>query len=841
VFEEKFNPHGLSLSQAAERLAKFGPNELKSVQSFSSLKILVNQFKSPLIYILLIAGSVTFFLNHLTDTTVILSAVVVNTILGFYQEQRSQKSMIALKSLVAPLAKVVREGQTQMIEAKNLVPGDLVILTIGIRVPADGILVESTDLAINEAILTGEVLPVKKKASQNLAVGESAAEKQESLVFMGTTVLVGIAKMVVLKTGVNTRLGGMGKMVMKSGEEKTPLQIQVARLAKILALVVAFLAAFIFFLGRFLGYDVLQIFTTSVAVAVAAIPEGLVISLTVILSLGMQRILKRKALVRQLVAAETLGSVSVICADKTGTLTEGQMKVVEVLPGEDKQKLIEAAILCNDMRDPLEIAMMDWAKKEVVKDKTKVRDLSEEYPKIDEIPFNPSDKFIATLHKNSKTGEKFLFFSGAPEVILGRSKLKSSKAKEDLLKKFKQYGQQGHRLVGFAYKKLKTSSGKIKNEDLKSFVWLGILIYEDPIRIGVKQALEECQQAGIDVKVITGDYLETALAIIKKIGIKDHQKAIEGKQMEEMSDEELKKVVGGIVLFARTTPEQKLRIVKSLKENGEVVAMMGDGVNDAPALKEADIGIVVKSASDLAKESAKMVLLDSDFANIVHAIEEGRGIFENIRKATFYLLSHSFVEIILISCSLFFRLPLPITAVQILWINLFQDSLPAISLAFEPKEKNLMTALPRPKETPIIDGQMKILLLLVGLLGPFFLFLLILAGVKGFLPFHFSQTLVFAALGVISSLVVLSSRSLRQAFYYRFWQNPYLIGALSVSLFLLLAAIYWPPLQLLLQTQPLGWSEWFLIMSLGILNLLVLELSKKFLLLRKNLIKKSYQ
>jgi Ca2+-transporting ATPase len=388
-------------------------------------------------------------------------------------------------------------------------------------------------------------------------------------------------------------------------------------------------------------------------------------------------------------------------------------------------------------------------------------------------------------------------------------------------------------LVGFAYKKLKASVGKIKKEDLKSFVWLGILIYEDPIRTGAKQAFQECQQAGIDVKVITGDYLETALAIIGKIGIKDHQKALEGKQMEGMSDEELRKAVGGIVLFARTTPEQKLRIVRSLKENGEVVAMMGDGVNDAPALKEADIGIVVKGASDLAKESAKMVLLDSDFATIVHSVEEGRAIFENIKKATFYLLSHSFVEIILISCSLFFRLPLPITAVQILWVNLFQDSLPAISLAFEPKEKHLMAEFPRPKQTPIIDGQMKILLGLVGLLGPFFLFLLILAGNKGFLPFHFSQTLVFAALGLISSLVVLSARSLRQAFYYRFWQNPYLIGALLISLFLLLIAIYWPPLQLLLQTQPLGWSEWLLIMSLGFLNLLALELSKKFLLLRK--------
>jgi P-type Ca2+ transporter type 2C len=389
-------------------------------------------------------------------------------------------------------------------------------------------------------------------------------------------------------------------------------------------------------------------------------------------------------------------------------------------------------------------------------------------------------------------------------------------------------------LVGFAYKKLKNQVTKIKENDLSSFIWLGILIYEDPIRQGVKETLKECQQAGIDVKVITGDYLETALAVMAKIGIKDYQKALEGSQLATMSDEELRKKVGEIVLFARTTPEQKLRIVKSLKENNKVVAMMGDGVNDAPALREADIGIVVKTASDLAKESAEMVLLDSNFATIVQAIEEGRAIFENIKKATFYLLSHSFIEIILIGCSLFFRLPLPITAVQILWINLFQDSLPAIALAFEPKEKNLMAQMPRHKKSPIIDGQMKILLVFAGFLGPLFLFLLILGGVKGFLPFRFSQTLVFATLGIISLFLVLASRSLKQAFRYQFWQNPFLIGALVIGLFLLLTAIYWPPLQFFLKTKPLAWQEWSLIIGLSILNLLAIELIKKLLLLRGN-------
>lgn len=845
---------GLTSQQVAQRLIKFGPNELKAKQSLSSLKIFLNQFKSPLIYILLVASLVTFFLNDLTDTIVILAAVVVNTVLGFYQEQRSQKSMLALKSLLAPLAKVIRDNQTQMIEAKNLVPGDLVILTIGTRVPADGILVEGTDLAVNEAILTGESMPVAKKSGSFLGISESAIDKQKQMVFMGTTVVAGIAKMMVTKTGMATRIGRMGEVMMGVKEEKTPLQIQINHLAKLLALIVAGLAAFIFFLGKFLGYETLQIFTISVAVAVAAIPEGLVISLTVILSLGMQRILKRKALVRQLMAAETLGSVNVICADKTGTLTEGKMKVIKAIPDvsigihlggvlgrtprEKEEWLIKAAVLCNDMRDPLEVAMMDWAKKEVSKNKNDIQELEKKYFKLDEIPFNPSDKYIATLHQSRRAGEResknILFLSGAPEIILNRSKFASIKEKEELLGKFKHYGQQGYRLVGFAYKKLKNQATEIKKDDLKSFIWLGILVYEDPVRQGVKEALRECQQAGINVKVITGDYLETALAVMAKIGIKNYQKALDGSQLAAMSDEELKKKVEEIVLFARTTPEQKLRIVKSLKENNKVVAMMGDGVNDAPALKEADIGIVVRTASDLAKESAEMVLLDSNFSTIVRAIEEGRAIFENIKKATFYLLSHSFIEIILIIGSLFFRLPLPITAVQILWINLFQDSLPAIALAFEPKEKNLMAQPPRQKNSPIIDGQMKFLLVVAGFLGPFFLFLLIMGGNKGFLPFHFSQTLVFAALGVISLFFVFASRSLKQAFRYQFWENPPLIGALAIGLFLLLLAIYWPPLQFFLKTEPLGWKEWFLVIILSILNLLAVELIKKLLLLRKN-------
>jgi len=827
---------GLTSQEAGLRLGKFGPNELKKHQEHSSLKIFFNQFESPLIYILVFAGVVTFFLRDFTDTIVIFAAVFLNTALGFYQEQKSQKSMRALKSLITSVVKVIRDDNQKIIESKNLVPGDLVILTIGTRIPADGLLVESTDLTVDESILTGESMPIAKKAGSSLGVSESVVDKQHQMVFMGTMVTTGIAKIIITKTGMETKVGQIGHSLIEMKEEKTPLQIEIGKLAKTLALVVGMMTIFIFLFGRFLDYQFLEMFTTSIAVAVAAIPEGLPVSFTVVLALGMQRILRRKAVVRRLLATETLGSVSVICADKTGTLTEGQMEVVESLVGQDKQKLVQAAFLCNDMRDPLEIAMMSWAKKEIAKSKGKIVALKNEYQKIDEIPFNPIDKYIATLHQEKKSGEKFLFFSGAPEVILNKSKL-TTKEKEELLKKFQEYGQQGYRLVGFAYKKLKFPVNKIKEDDLKAFVWLGILIFEDPIRKGVKETLEECQRAGIKVKVITGDYLATALAILKKLGIKNHKKALEGKDLEKINDEKLKETVKEVILFARTTPEQKLRIVRSLKQNGEVVAMMGDGVNDAPALKQADIGIVVESASDVAKETADIVLLDSNFATIIHAIEEGRNIFENIRKIVLYLLSSSFTEIILIGGSILLGLPLPLAAAQILWINLIEDTFPAIGLVFEPWERELMMVPPRQKTTPILSPPMKFLIFGVGIFLNVFLLLLFWALNKGFLHLSSPQTFMFVALGINFLFVPFACRSLRKPiFKFNPFSNKILNLTLAFGFILLISAVYLPPLQLVFKTHPLGINEWIFLSLLGFFSFLIIELVKwTFILKKRNL------
>ena len=800
---------GLTSPEVRRRLAKFGPNQLAEKKTTAWPKILLSQLKSPLIYILLIAGLTTIFLGDYTDAIVILAAVLLNTGLGFYQEQKAQKALEALRQLLASKAKVVRDGQQKEIDTREIVPGDLVILTIGARVPADGVLIEAKDFSLNEAILTGESLPVEKKAAELTEL----TERQR--VFMGTIVVTGIAKMVVAQTGMATQMGQIGKRVGEVEEGKTPLQMQLGKLAKILALVVAVFTVLIFATGALLSYEPLEMFTTSVAVAVAAIPEGLVVTLTVILALGMQRILKRKAIVRKLLAAETLGSVSVICADKTGTLTEGKLQVVQA-ESLDEALLVKAAVLCNDRRDPLETAMMEWSEKKLGKEA--IKKLRERCERLDEKPFSPETKLIATLHPG------LLLVSGAPEVVLARTNLKQKAVWQ---KKFENYGQKSYRLVGFAYKKVTSAKLKVSSSDLQALNWLGVLVYEDPVRETVKTALAECQKAGIKVKVITGDYLPTALAVLEKLGLSGGDHALTGDELTQLTPVALRQEVSEVVLFARTNPEQKLKIVQALKDNGEVVAMTGDGVNDAPALKRADIGIVVGEASDVAKQTADMVLLDSNFATIVHAIEEGRTIFENIKKVILYLLSDSFTEIILIGGSLFLKLPLPVTAAQILWVNLIEDTFPGVALAFEPEEKEVMMEKPRPRQAPLLDRELKVLIFVIGLLLNLALLGLFYWLSKGTLHLHYIQTVMFAALGIDSIFIAFSCRSLRKTiFHYNPFGNKMLTAAVLVGLLMLVGAVYLPFLQKLLKTHALGASEWTFLLALGTLSLLAVEVTK---------------
>jgi Ca2+-transporting ATPase len=580
-----------------------------------------------------------------------------------------------------------------------------------------------------------------------------------------------------------------------------------------------------------------EIFATAVAVAVSAIPEGLAVSLTVILAIGMQRIFKRKSLVRKLVAAETLGSVTVICADKTGTLTEGKMRVVKAAMGETGEErtskegaafLVRSAILCNDRRDPLEIGMMEWARERLrqVKGLAKsVEAMQEEYPRLDEIPFDPKKKYIATLHKREGLVRNLLLVSGAPEVLVRRSDL-SKKKQEEWLKKLHEEGEKGYRLVGFAYREIKKK--RFTDGDVKDLKCVGYLAFVDPVRKGVKEALGAAKRAGIKVKVITGDYRPTAEAVLRKLGIggkklKEEQ-VMEGHELEKITEEKLKERIGKVVLFTRINPEQKLKIIQVLQEKREVVAMTGDGVNDAPALKKADIGVVVESASAVAKETADMVLLDSNFATIVAAVEEGRGIFVNLRKIILYLLSDAFAEVILVLGSMVLGLPLPITAAQILWINLVDDGLPDFALALEPKPADLMSQKPAGHKRKLLDLEIKLLIGLISAVTGSLALLVFWIYWKMSGNLDLARTMSFTLLAVSTLLYVFSCKSLKEPLWReKIFDNKWLLGAVGIGASFQLMALYLPSLQKVLKTVALGINEWLVILGASMLVISMIE------------------
>jgi len=780
---------GLSSSEVKIRLEKDGPNVIGKKKKVNWLKILIAQFKSPLIYVLLVAMAVTGLLLHeVTDAMVIGVVVAVNTVLGFIQEYRAEKSLEALKEMLVKKAKVIRDGKARLVEVEKVVVGDVVVLEIGRIVPADGEILESNGLEFDEAILTGESVSVTK------TVGKEA--------YMGTTVAKGIGKMKVIKIGKATKIGKIAKSLVEEKETKTPLQKKLAKLSKSLAILVGIIAVAIFVIGILVGDPIGEMFELSVAIAVAAIPEGLVVSLTVILALGMQRMAKRKALVRKLVSAETLGSVTVICLDKTGTLTEGKMKAVK---GEfvDEKLGWQSVLACNDYRDPLELAMAELAKSESAK--RGVRG-AEKWKRVASIPFDPEYKYIATLHDKG-----VLFVSGAPEIILKKSRLSLVKSLA-WRKKFKEYGKQGYRLVGFAHRNFKTprqrtgrQMSNVKHGDIKNLKWLGVVVFEDPVRAGVADTLVKAQGLGLKLKVITGDYEETTLAVVSKLKAQNSKLKI--KEIE---------------VFARAAPEDKLEIVEKLQKKKEIVAMMGDGVNDAPALKKADIGIVVGGASDVARETADMVLLDSNFETILKAIREGWGILENLKKSILYLLSDSFSEVVLITGGLILGLPLPLTAVQILWINLLTDGFPHLALTME------STAMAKKDgKSELIDKEMRWLIgLISGTTG------LITLGVFWWLmrsgaDLAYSRTLIFAMLGIDSLLYVFSARALRKPIWKsKIFANKYLLVAVGLGVCLQLLALYWVKLEKVLETVPLGIGEWGLILGMAGVVIMLIEAVK---------------
>lgn len=804
---------GLSTAKAQSILRKVGPNSFERRKPRPAILVLLSQFLSPLIYILLFASIATFVLGEHVDAVIIMIAVLINTSLGFIQEYKAQNALFALSKVLSPQARVLRDGKTVTIPASEIVPGDLIEFEAGDQIPADGLIIFEKEVMINEAVLTGESAPVKKDAGSAERYGSMVSPQEnvaKHFAYMGTTCINGTGKLLVFATGSQTEVGKIAHQLQTSEESLTPLQEKLKHFSTQLAVLVGALAVFIFIFGVMNGEAYLTMLKLSVAIAVSAIPEGLLISLTVILAIGMQRIFKRKALVRKLVAAETLGGVSVICTDKTGTITKGELTVFTV-HSQEKEVIAQAAMLLSSHSDPLEMAARQWAERTY---KKMARGVS-----IDEIPFSSQRRYSAKLTNDT------LYVIGAPEVVLQKCTQKNT---ADLESQMMVYVKKGYRVVAVATRKSTASENRITEKQVSELRWQGFIVFSDPIRKDVASAFRQVLQAGISIKVITGDHVETARAVVEEVGlnVKEDQVML-GTEFKSLPMSQLRQRIAKAVLFARITPDQKLVIVKILQELGEVVAMTGDGVNDAPALKQADIGIVVSTATDVSKETADMVLLDDNFKTIVAAVEEGRGMFENLRKVILYLLSNAFVEMIFVIGSIILGLPLPVTAVQILWVNLATDVFPTLALTVDPNEKDLMKDAPKKKNFELIDLEMKMVMALISITGGLGILFLFMKALPHYELIH-AQSLAFTVLATISLFYVFSSRSLRHPIWQeKLFNNRWLLISILAGFILQLVVIYVPFFQRVLRTTSLTLFDWGVVFGAGIFIVFLIEVVKK--------------
>ena len=846
----KSSQSGLSSKEASSRLAEYGPNKLVSKKKFGPLKIFLNQFKSFLVLILIAAAIISVIAADATDSILIIIIVIINAALGFVQEYRAEKAMEALKRLTVPTAKVLRDGKVKEISSEEIVPGDIVLLESGDFVPADGRLVEIVDLEVDESSLTGESVAVQK---QQCVLKQAAVADRKNMVSMGTVATKGRAKFLAAATGMETEFGKIAGSLQEI-ESETPLQKRLGHFGRWLGLAVIVIALATFILGIIRGETIYSMALTSITLAVAAVPEGLPAIVTVALALGTRVMARRNAIVRKLTAVESLGSVTVICSDKTGTLTTNEMtvrkilvenKLIEVtgsgfdINGEflsgrkpvkiegDLGEMLKIGVLCNDsylvkdetngkyksVGDPTETALLVLgAKGNFWKEK-----LSEEYQRVGELPFTSERKMMTTTHK---IGNKlFAYSKGAPEKILQLSKL-PQKEKEKILEKVEEMGKNGLRVLAFSRKEIK---GKVDMESVeKDLEFVGLVGMIDPPRKEVKEAIKVCRQAGIRVVMITGDHQITAEAIGKEIGlIGRKEKVLTGLDLDKMDYNQLKDVVKEVNVYARISPQHKLNIVSALKNNGEIVAVTGDGVNDAPALKKADVGIAMGiKGTDVSKEASDMVLADDNFSTIVSAVEEGRGVYDNIRKFVRYLLSVNFSEIFFITLTVLAGLPLPLLPVQILWINLLTDGVPALTLTADKKDPDIMKRKPRdPKKT--ITSNMKLFILTAGLILVAVDLAVFIIGLGESL--EKARTMALTTTVLFELVFVFNCRSeTKSVFRLNPLKNKYLVAAVIITLFLHLSILYIPQLSSLFGTVPLGINDWGLIIIFSLSGLVVL-------------------
>ena len=834
---------GLSEKEVKEKRKKLGSNKLPEDKPLPWFKTYLNQFRSPLIYILIIAGIITLALGDLKDTAIIFGAVFLNTVIGFFQENKASKILSELKKIVKIKSYVIRDGNERELEQSELVPGDIFLLNAGDRVPADGRLIKVHNLKINESSLTGEWISADKKTE--VLPGDTPLADRDNMAYMGCLVEEGWGKAIVTKTGQRTEIGKVAAMVKETKEEKTPYQKKISNLSKIIGILIVFLSILIFILGTVFNRDPFEMFLTAVAVAVAAIPEGLPVAITVILALGMQRILKKQGLVRKMIAAETLGSTSIIATDKTGTLTEAKMKVDKIYPEKNNVLALKIVTLCNEafIENPEEAL-----ERQVVRGKPtekalllagmqaglNKKDLEKDQPEIDKLPFDPVYKYSATLHR-LKEKENILYAMGAPEIILAKSKFLDINGKKEKLseirikeleKKIDEFTRKGQRVLAVSYKKFRGQA--LEESAVNDLIFVSLIALHDPLRKEVKEAIRICRSAGMKPIIVTGDHKLTAQAIAGELGLPAREEnSIEGWELEKLDDEEFKKRLKDIEIYARVEPAQKLRIVRAWQEKGEVVAMTGDGINDALALKQADIGLALGSGTDVAKEASDLILLTDNFSIIVAAVEEGRVIIDNVRKTVTLLISQCFTEIILVGASIIGGFPLPILPAQILWENLIEGSPQGVALAFEPKEKGVMERKPEDPKSPLLTKEMKTIIFGFGIITDFVLLGLFLLLLKKGLPLVEIRTIIFAALAIDTFFYAFSCKNLRKNIWqYNPFSNLYLIGFIIFSFFMLLIAIYIPFFQNLLKTVPLNLFDWLLLLGLGVLNLILIEITK---------------
>ena len=819
--------HGITSKEAEERLKKYGLNQLEKKQKLSKLKIFFSQFNDFIVWVLIGATVISGLMGEKADAITILIIIVMNAILGFIQEFKTERSLEALKQLAAPTAKVYRDGRVQVISAEYIVPGDLVILESGDRVPADCIVVKYSNFMVDESLLTGESIGVEKNSNT-----------KAKNIYMGTIVLTGKAEAEVNEIGMKTKMGEIAYMLDSIETEISPLKEKLANLGKVLVVLCIIICGIVTLLGVWRGEDKTQMFLLGVSLAVAAIPEGLAAIVTVVLALGVSRMLKRNSLIRKLPAVETLGCTSIICSDKTGTLTQNNMTVKAMyinnnLYNDDsnfsKSKLLKKAFTyCNDSNfdeskgefkkslfgDPTETALI----KALFKEKSELKSYLAKAKRTYEIPFDSDRKMMSVVMIEGI--KETCFVKGAPERIIERCKyilegtevkLFSSNYKEKVTKAVENMSLSALRCIAAAYKENNIK----KNSELESdLIFLGIAGIIDPPRVEVKDAVLKCKMAGIKAVMITGDHKNTAYAIGKELNIcKDSSEVLTGEEIDKLNDKELSIKIKKTTIFARVSPSHKLRIVKAYKKLNFVVAMTGDGVNDAPAVKEADIGIAMGiSGTDVTKEASAMILLDDNFSTIVAAVEEGRVIYQNIRKFIRYLLSCNLGEVLTMFLASIFHLATPLLAIQILFVNLATDGLPAIALGIDPPDPDIMLEKPRAKNESIFARGLSERILVRGALIGVCTVLSFLVGKYYRMNLETCRTIALGTL-ILSQLIhVFECRSEKKSiFSINLFTNLYLVCAVSISIMMLICVIYIPFLSTVFHTISLNFQQWCII------------------------------